>query len=50
MSNNRKKGTYKGNPVGTYDGTKDHVIKDLIKDVETLLEYHNNPKIERLEK
>jgi len=43
--------TYEGNPVGTYDGTKDHVIKDLIKDVETLLaEYHNTPKIERIEK
>ena len=43
--------TYEGNPVGTYDGTKDHIIKDLIKDVKTLLaEYHNNPKIERLEK
>ena len=40
--------TYEGNPIGTYDGTKDHVIKDLIKDVETLLaEYHNTPKIER---
>ena len=45
-----KKGTYKGNPVGTYNGTRDHEVKDLIKDVETLLaEYHNNPKIERLE-
>ena len=46
-----KKHTYEGNPVGTYDGTKDHIIKDLIKDVETLLaEYHNIPKIERIEK
>jgi protein SCO1/2 len=37
--------TYVGNPVGSYDGTKDFVIKDLIKDVKVLLaEYHEDKK------
>ena len=28
---------------------KDHIVKDLIKDVKLLkIEYHNNPKIETL--
>jgi len=40
--------SYVGNPVGSYDGTKDHVLKELIKDVETLLaEYHKDAKVER---
>ena len=40
--------TYEGNPVGSYDGTRDHILKDLIKDVKTLLaEYHKDPKVEK---
>ena len=40
--------SYKGNPVGSYDGTRDHILKDLIKDVETLLaEYHKDAKVEK---
>ena len=40
--------TYEGNPVGSYDGTKDHILKDLIKDVKTLLaEYHTDAKVEK---
>ncbi|MDA9663519.1 SCO family protein [bacterium] len=40
--------TYEGNPVGSYDGTKDHILKELIKDVETLLaEYHVDAKVEK---
>ena len=43
--------SYKGNPVGSYDGTQDFVIKDLIKDIKTLLaEYHEDAKVERYEK
>lgn len=39
----------KGNPVGSYDGTKDFVIKDMIKDIQTLMaEYHKDAKVERL--
>ncbi len=42
---------YEGNPVGSYDGTKDFVIKDMIKDVKTLIaEYHKDAKAERNEK
>ncbi len=41
-----EKNTLNGNPVGSYDGTKDFVIKDLIKDVKTLLaEYHEDAKV-----
>lgn len=37
-----------GNPVGSYDGTLDYVIKDMIKDIETLLaEYHKDLKAEK---
>ena len=44
-SNCNEKYTYVGNPVGSYDGTKDHVIKDMIKDVKVLLaEYHQDKK------
>ena len=44
-SNCNEKYTYVGNPVGSYDGTKDFVIKDLIKDVKVLLaEYHQDKK------
>lgn len=44
-SNCNEKYTYVGNPVGNYDGTKDFVIKDLIKDVKVLLaEYHQDKK------
>jgi hypothetical protein len=40
-----EKSTYVGNPVGSYDGTKDHVMKDMIDDIETLLaEYHKDKK------
>ncbi len=40
--------SYVGNPVGSYDGTQDFVIKDLIKDMKTLLaEYHQDKKAER---
>ena len=43
--------SYTGNPVGSYDGTQDFVIKDLIKDIKTLLaEYHEDAKVERNEK
>ena len=43
--------SYIGNPVGSYDGTQDFVIKDLIKDIKTLLaEYHEDAKVERNEK
>ena len=35
-----------GNVLGVYDGTKDFVIKDLIKDVKVLLaEYHQDKKV-----
>jgi cytochrome oxidase Cu insertion factor (SCO1/SenC/PrrC family) len=44
-SNCNEKYTYVGNPVGSYDGTKDYAIKDLIKDVKVLLaEYHQDKK------
>lgn len=44
----RKEKALVGNPVGSYDGTQDYVIKDLIKDVKTLLaEYHEDAKVER---
>ncbi len=44
----RKEKALVGNPVGSYDGTQDYVIKDLIKDVKTLLaEYHKDAKAER---
>ncbi len=43
--------SYIGNPVGSYDGTRDFVIKDMIKDIKTLLaEYHQDVKAERNEK
>lgn len=43
--------SYIGNPVGSYDGTQDFVIKNLIKDIKTLLaEYHEDAKVERNEK
>jgi len=46
-----KENAMKGNPVGSYDGTKDFVIKDMIKDIKTLIaEYHEDAKIERYEK
>ncbi len=46
-----KENTLKGNPVGSYDGTKDFVIKDMIKDIKTLIaEYHEDAKAERHEK
>ena len=45
-----KENTMKGNPVGSYDGTKDFVIKDMIKDIKTLIaEYHEDAKVERYE-
>jgi len=45
-----KEKTMKGNPVGSYDGTKDFVIKDMIKDIKTLIaEYHEDAKVERYE-
>ena len=44
-SNCNENYTYVGNPVGSYDGTKDFVIKDMIKDVKVLLaEYHQDKK------
>jgi len=44
----RKEKALVGNPVGSYDGTLDYVIKDLIKDVKTLLaEYHKDAKAVR---
>ena len=46
-----EKNTLKGNPVGSYDGTKDFVIKDMIKDIKTLMaEYHVDATVERDEK
>jgi len=46
-----EKNTLKGNPVGSYDGTKDFVIKDMIKDIKTLMaEYHVDATVERYEK
>ena len=40
--------TYRGNVLGGYDGLKEHVIKDMIKDVKTLLaEYHEEKTVER---
>jgi len=45
-----KENTMKGNPGGSYDGTKDFVIKDMIKDIKTLIaEYHVDAKVERHE-
>lgn len=45
-----KEKAMKGNPVGSYDGTKDFVIKDMIKDIKTLIaEYHEDAKVERHE-
>ena len=47
-SNCNEKYTYVGNPVGSYngDGSKDFVIKDMIKDIKTLLaEYHQDKKV-----
>lgn len=45
-----KENAMKGNPVGSYDGTKDFVIKDMIKDVKTLIaEYHEDAKVKRHE-
>lgn len=39
-----------GNVLGVYDGTKDFVIKDLIKDVKVLLaEYHQDKKVTKNE-
>ena len=41
-----EKNTLIGNPVGSYDGTKDFVIKDLIKNIKNLLaEYHEDAKV-----
>ena len=46
-----EKNTMKGNVLGSYDGTKDFVIKDLIKDIKTLMaEYHEDAKVVRNEK
>lgn len=40
-----------GNVVGVYDGTKDHQLKELIKDVKVLLaEYHKPKKDKKDEK
>jgi hypothetical protein len=40
-----------GNAVGSYDGTKDFVIKDMIKDIKTLMaEYHEDAKVVSNEK
>ena len=45
-ANCNEKYTYVGNAVGSYDGTKDFVIKDMIKDVKVLLaEYHQDKKV-----
>jgi protein SCO1/2 len=44
----RKEKALIGNPVGKYDGTQDYVLKELIKDVKTLLaEYHEDAKVVR---
>ena len=41
-----EKNTMKGNALGSYDGTKDFVIKDMIKDIKTLMaEYHEDVKL-----
>ena len=49
-SNCGREKTMKGNPVSSYDGTKDFVIKDMIKDIQTLMaEYHKDAKVERYE-
>ena len=46
-----EKNTMKGNAIGSYDGTKDFVIKDMIKDIKTLMaEYHEDAKVVRNEK
>ena len=46
-----EKNTMEGNPVGSYDGTKDFVIKDMIKDIKTLMaEYHEDATVIRNEK
>ncbi len=46
-----KEKTLKGNPVGSYDGTQDFVIKDMIKDIKTLIaEYHKEAKVTRNER
>ena len=46
-----EKNTMKGNAVGSYDGTKDFVIKDMIKDIKTLMaEYHEDATVVRNEK
>jgi len=40
-----------GNPIGSYDGTKDFVIKDMIKDIKTLMaEYHEDARVEKYER
>ena len=45
-----EKNTMEGNPVGSYDGTKDFVIKDMIKDIKTLMaEYHEDATVVRNE-
>ena len=50
-TNTGEKNTMKGNVLGSYDGTKDFVIKDLIKDIKTLMaEYHEDAKVVRNEK
>ena len=46
-----EKNTMIGNAVGSYDGTKDFVIKDMIKDIKTLMaEYHEDAKVVSNEK
>ena len=46
-----EKNTMRGNALGSYDGTKDFVIKDMIKDIKTLMaEYHEDVKVVRHEK
>ena len=42
-----EKNTMKGNAL-KHDGTKDFVIKDMIKDIKTLMaEYHEDAKVVR---
>lgn len=47
-ANCNEKGSYVGNAVGSYDGTKDSVIKELINDIKVLMaEYHEDVKAEK---
>ena len=37
--------------MGSYDGTKDFVIKDMINDIKTLMaEYHEDARVEKYER